>query len=75
MILLDLSSAFGTINRKLLLDDLKGWGIDGKALQWILSYLPDRKFRVTIDETESDEGIMQFGVPQGTILGPILFII
>ena len=75
LILLDLSAAFDTIDRKLLLDDLKAWGIDGKALQWILSYLSNRKFRVTINDVVSDEGIMQFGVPQGTILGPVLFII
>ena len=75
MILLDLSAAFDTIDRELLLDDLKELGIDGNALQWILSYLSNRKFRVTINDIESDEGIMQFGVPQGTILGPVLFII
>ena len=75
LILLDLSAAFDTIDRKLLLHDLKEWGIDGKALQWILSYLSNRKFRVTINDIESDEGTMQFGVPQGTILGPVLFII
>ena len=75
LILLDLSSAFDTIDRELLLNDLEGWGINGKALQWIHSYLSNRKFRVTIDEIQSDEGIMQFGVPQGTILGPVLFII
>ena len=75
LILLDLSSAFDTIDRRLLLNDLKTWGIEGKALQWISSYLSDRKFRVTIDDTISDEDIMQFGVPQGTILGPVLFII
>ena len=75
LILLDLSAAFDTIDRELLLDDLKELGIDGNALQWILSYLSNRKFRVTINDIESDEGIMQFGVPQGTILGPVLFII
>ena len=75
LILLDLSSAFDTIDRGLLLNDLKLWGIDGKALQWISSYLSNRKFRVTIDDTFSDEDTMQFGVPQGTILGPVLFII
>ena len=75
LILLDLSSAFDTIDRKTLLNDLKSWGIDGKALQLISSYLSDRKFRVTIDDTISDEDTMHYGVPQGSILGPILFII
>ena len=75
LILLDLSSAFDTIDRRMLLDDLKFWGIDDKALLWISSYLSDRKFRVNIDDTISDEDTMHFGVPQGTILGPVLFII
>ena len=75
LILLDLSSAFDTIDRELLLKDLKTWGIDGKALQWVSSYLSNRKFRVIIDNIMSDEGEMKFGVPQGTILGPVLFII
>ena len=75
LILLDLSSAFDTIDRSLLLDDLKFLGINGKALQFIASYLTDRKFRVTIEDFQSDEGVMQSGVPQGTILGPALFII
>ena len=75
LILLDLSSAFDTIDRKLLLSDLKAWGIDGYALQWISSYLSDRKFRVTVGDFDSNEGTMQYGVPQGTILGPVFFII
>ena len=75
MILLDLSSAFDTIDHILLLDELELMGIGGIAPNLIRSYLSNRGFCVTIDNDASKVGFMKSGVPQGTIMGPFLFII
>ena len=75
LVLLDLSSAFDTLDQNLLLHDLRELGIEGKAYNLVASYLSNRKFRVSIGDSVSDVGSMKSGVPQGTILGPFLFII
>ena len=74
MVALDLSAAFDTVNHTILLEVLnKYYGIWGLALQWLKSYLTDRQFKVQIDENFSKVKIINFSVPQGSILGPILF--
>ena len=76
LLLLDLSAAFDTINHKLLLRKLKAmYGIDGTALSWIQSYLSDRSFSVTVNKSSSSSCCLMIGVPQGSILGPLLFIL
>ena len=76
VVLLDLSAAFDTIDHGILLDKLlTDFGICGKALEWFKSYLKDRSFRVKIDKSLSDLLCLLFGVPQGSLLGPILFIL
>ena len=76
LLLLDLSAAFDTINHKLLLNKLKNmYGISGIALNWIKCYLSNRSFRVTVNRQTSGECILEIGVPQGSILGPLLFIL
>ena len=76
MLLLDLSAAFDTIDHDILLKRLLcELGIGGSALDWLKSYLDDRSFRVKIDQSLSDALCILFGVPQGSLLGPILFII
>ena len=75
LILLDLSAAFDTVDQDILLSDLQNLGVTGLALSWFETYLKDRVFRVTIDGKHSEPGCMKYGVPQGTILGPILFVI
>ena len=76
LLLLDLSAAFDTINHKLLLVKLKKfYGISGIVLQWIESYLSGRSFTVSIGKSKSSTCVLEIGVPQGSILGPLLFIL
>ena len=76
LLLLDLSAAFDTINHKLLLNKLQGtFGIGRMALKWLKSYLSDRTFKVTVKKGSSSECYLEIGVPQGSILGPLLFIL
>ena len=73
IVCLDLSAAFDTVNHKILLGILKSYfGISDHALVWI-SYLPKRKFLVQIGQLTSKTIKIDFLVPQGSILGPILF--
>ena len=76
LLLLDLSAAFDTINHSLLLKKLKDmYGITGTVLQWLKSYLENRKFKVIINQSSSSDCLLEIGVPQGSILGPLLFIL
>lgn len=74
LVLLDLSSAFDTIDHTVLLNRLRmRYGLRGPALQWMESYLQDRKQRVVIGQESSDYEELNTGVPQGSVLGPLLF--
>ncbi len=73
--LLDFSKAFDTVNHKLLLAKLQSLGFMTSAIQWVQSYLQDRRQRVHINNNKSDWLSIANGVPQGSILGPLLFII
>ena len=72
-ILMDLSKAFDCLPHDLLIAKLKAYGIGDKSLKLILSYLSNRKHRVRIGSSVSEWLEMIFGVPQGSILGPLLF--
>ena len=72
---LDLSKAFDTINHSILLSKLKYYGLDNNSLQWFESYLSNRHQYVEIDNVRSGIKPLLTGVPQGSILGPLLFII
>ena len=72
--MLDLSAAFDTLDHKILLDRLSSsFGICDTALNWFKSYLENRKQKVKINSHYSDELPISFGVPQGSVLGPLLF--
>ena len=76
MISLDLSSAFDTIDHTHLLHKLTtDFGISGNALDWISSYLSNRTFAVRIIDIDGQPVLLIYGVPQGSILGPLLFIL
>ena len=74
-VFLDLSKAFDTLDHSILLQKLKFYGVSGTSLQWFTSYLINRRQLVDIDGTYSTVTNITTGVPQGSILGPLLFII
>ena len=76
LLLLDLSAAFDTIDHDLLIWKLlTQYGIDGNALDWFTNYLSNRKFTVKINSKICDFFCLLFGVPQGSLLGPVLFVL
>ena len=74
MVLLDQSAAFDTTDHDELLDCLRKWfGVGGRCLDWFKSYLSDRTQCIKIGSVLSEARKLKFGVPQGSVLGPILF--
>ena len=75
LVLLDYSKAFDTINHRVLYAKLRDLGFDFSAISWICSYLTDRKQKVKTTTDESGWETIKNGVPQGSVLGPLLFSI
>ena len=74
-VFLDFTKAFDTVNHEILSDKLSHYGIRGPALKWFRSYLGGRSQFVTYNGAKSSKKIIKCGVPQGSILGPLLFLV
>ena len=74
LVMLDLSAAFDTIDHSILLQRLNTrFGFSGKALSWFESYLVGRHQSVKVSSASSETKVLKYGVPQGSVLGPVLF--
>ena len=74
-IFVDFQKAFDTVDHNILLQKLEHYGIRGLANNWFKSYLSNRKQYVSVNGYHSKTEVMKFGVPQGSVLGPLLFLI
>ena len=73
-VFIDLRKAFGTVDHSILLKKLPYYGIRDAELNWMKSYLKERRQFVHYDGESSEALEVEYGVPQGSILGPLLFL-
>ena len=74
-VFLDIAKAFDTVNHRILLRKLEYYGFRGKTLMWFESYLTNREYHVNIRKHKSENYTLKYGIPQGGVLAPILFIL
>ena len=74
-VFLDLTKAFDTLDHSVLLDKLASLGFSKASVQWFKAYLTDRTQSVVVNGSTSDPQSISFGDPQGSLIGPLLFII
>ena len=75
LVILDFSKAFDRVPHQRLLAKINHYGIQGQTYKWIESFLSDRSQQVIVDGAVSDKAPVASGVPQGTVLGPLLFLL
>ena len=74
-VFIDLQKAFDTVDHDILLSKLNHYGVRGVSYEWFKSYLTGRQQFTTIAHLKSDLCSINYGVPQGSVLGPILFLL
>ena len=74
-IFVDLSEAFDLVDHQILISKLNNYGVKGKNLSWFKSYLENRKQYLNYSNDVTNLAQIKYGVPQGSILGPLLFLI
>ena len=75
VVFLDLKKAFDTVDHNILLSKLQFYGVRGPTLKWFCSYSKNRTQTCLINCNKSSERLLQYGVPQGTVLGPLLLLL
>ena len=75
IVFVDMSKAFDRVRHNLLISDLAAIGVHELVRSWLCSYLSDRRQRVRVGDNHSDHARCSRGVPQGSVLGPLLFVI